>query len=285
MVASAEKTSEHPLGEAIVKEAEQNKMSFLHVTKFASIPGLGIEANIDNKNLLIGNQKLMVEKNIDFSKYKIDIDNLANQGKTPMLVAIDSMPSGIIAVADTVKQSSKSAITALKKLGIEVAMLTGDNSKTAKAIAYIVGVDRVLSEVLPHQKSNEVKRLQQEKKIVAMVGDGINDAPALAQADVGIAIGQGTDIAIESADVVLMKSDLKDVSTAIYLSKRTIRNVKQNLFWAFGYNVVGIPIAMGIWYLFGGPLMNPVIAALAMSLSSVSVITNALRLKRFKPLL
>ena len=207
---------------------------------------------------------------------------LAKEGKTPMYIAIDNKIAGIIAVADTVKENSKRAIELLHEMGIKVAMITGDNRRTAEAIAKQVNIDIVLADVLPEDKANEVKKLQSEGKKVAMVGDGINDAPALAQADIGIAIGSGTDVAMESADIVLMKSDLLDVTTAIQLSKATIKNIKQNLFWAFGYNTLGIPIAMGILHIFGGPLLNPMIAGAAMSLSSVSVVTNALRLKRFK---
>ncbi|MEG0137308.1 MAG: HAD-IC family P-type ATPase, partial [Cetobacterium sp.] len=209
-------------------------------------------------------------------------DELATQGKTPMYIAIDNELAGIIAVADVVKESSKKAIEKLHSMGIKVAMVTGDNKKTADAIARDVGIDIVLAEVLPQDKSNEVKKLQQKDKFVAMVGDGINDAPALAQSNIGIAIGNGTDVAIESADIVLMRSDLMDVSTAIKLSKETIKNIKQNLFWAFAYNAIGIPIAAGGLYIFGGPLLNPMLAAATMSLSSVSVISNALRLKGFK---
>ncbi|MEG2058101.1 MAG: metal-transporting ATPase, partial [Romboutsia sp.] len=210
-------------------------------------------------------------------------NRLAEEGKTPMYIAIDQKIAGVIAVADTIKKNSKKAIEVLHRMGIEVAMITGDNERTAYAIANQVGIDRVFAEVLPKDKATEVKRLQNEGKKVAMVGDGINDAPALAQADIGIAIGSGTDVAIESADIVLMRSDLMDVSTAIKLSRETIKNIKQNLFWAFGYNILGIPIAMGILHIFGGPLLSPMIAGAAMSISSVSVLTNALRLKRFKP--
>jgi Cu+-exporting ATPase len=240
----------------------------------------------------------MDDRNIDLAELQADSDRLAGEGKTPMFASISGKIAGIVAVADVVKPSSKAAIEALHRMGIEVAMITGDNKKTAAAIAKQVGIDRVLSEVLPEDKSAEVKKLQElqphgnKKKLfskeadhryVAMVGDGINDAPALAQADIGIAIGSGTDVAIESADIVLMRSDLMDVPTAINLSKRTIRNIKQNLFWAFGYNTLGIPVAAGLLYLLGGPLLNPIFAAAAMSMSSVSVLSNALRLKNFKP--
>ncbi len=210
-------------------------------------------------------------------------DKLGTEGKTPMFMAVDGRYAGIIAVADVVKESSSKAIAALHAMGIEVAMITGDSARTAEAIARQVGIDRVLAEVLPQDKAAEVRKLQSEGRIVAMVGDGINDAPALAQSDVGIAIGSGTDVAMESADVVLMRSDLMDVPTAIKLSKSVIRNIRQNLFWAFGYNVLGIPVAAGLLFAFGGPLLNPIIAAAAMSMSSLSVLTNALRLKRFKP--
>ena len=225
----------------------------------------------------------MDSRAISMKDLDYESDRLAGEGKTPMYIAMDNKLSGIIAVADVVKESSAKAIKKLQSMGIEVAMITGDNRKTAEAIAKQVGITRVLAEVLPQDKSNEVKKLQAEGKKVSMVGDGINDAPALAQADIGIAIGSGTDVAMESADIVLMRSDLMDVPTAIQLSRSTIRNIKQNLFWAFGYNVLGIPIAAGILYLFGGPLLNPIFAAAAMSMSSVSVLTNALRLKRFKP--
>ncbi|KLO22456.1 MULTISPECIES: heavy metal translocating P-type ATPase [unclassified Marinitoga] len=282
IAASAEKGSEHPLGEAIVKAAEEKNLKLKKINKFMAIPGHGIEVEIDKMNIYLGNLKLMKDKNIEISLNE-EANKLAHEGKTPMFIAINGILEGIIAVADTVKPSSASAIEKLHKMGIKVAMITGDNRKTAEAIARQVGIDIVLAEVLPQDKANEVKKLQQNGDIVAMVGDGINDAPALAQADVGIAIGSGTDVAMESADIILMKSDLEDVVTAIQLSKATIRNIKENLFWAFGYNTAGIPIAAGLLHVFGGPLLSPMIAAAAMSFSSVSVLLNALRLKTFKP--
>lgn len=280
--ASAEKASEHPLGQAIVQGAREKGWELFQADDFEAIAGRGIQARINGQAVLAGNRKLMDEQGISLAALEADSDKLAGEGKTPMYVAFDHKLAGIIAVADVVKGSSRAAIDSLHKMGIEVAMITGDNQKTAVAIARQVGIDRVLAEVLPQDKSNEVKKLQAEGRKVAMVGDGINDAPALAQADIGIAIGSGTDVAMESADIVLMRSDLMDVPAAIELSKKTIRNIKQNLFWAFGYNTVGIPIAAGVLHLFGGPLLNPIFAAAAMSLSSVSVVTNALRLKGFK---
>ena len=282
LAASAEKGSEHPLGEAIVREAEDRSLEFKSLEHFKAVPGHGIEVTIEGKDILLGNKKLMIENNINIESLHVESDRLATEGKTPMYIAINNKLSGIIAVADTVKENSKAAIEELKKMNVNVAMITGDNKKTAEAIAKSVGIDIVLAEVLPEDKANEVKKLQGQNRKVAMVGDGINDAPALVQADVGIAIGSGTDVAIESADIVLMKSDLKDVVTAIRLSKATIKNIKENLFWAFGYNVLGIPVAMGVLHIFGGPLLNPMIAAAAMSFSSVSVLLNALRLKKFK---
>ena len=301
LAASAEKGSEHPVGQAIVQEAEKRGLSLFPVTEFKSIPGRGIEAIIEitiktgssNGNfplpaqksplpILIGNRKLMDEHSISLLALESDSARLAGEGKTPMYVSFAGKLAGIVAVADVVKTNSCKAIERLHKMGIEVAMITGDNEKTAAAIAKQVGINRVLAEVLPQDKSKEVKKLQNEGRKVAMVGDGINDAPALVQADVGIAIGSGTDVAMESADIVLMHSDLMDVPTAINLSKRTIRTIKQNLFWAFAYNTLGIPVAAGLLFLFGGPLMNPMFAAAAMSLSSVTVVSNALRLKRFK---
>ena len=282
LAASAEKGSEHPLGEAIVKQAEEEQLEFKVLQNFKAIPGYGIEVTIEGEQVLLGNEKLMMQRQIALDALKKDSDQLAAEGKTPMYMAIQDTLVGIIAVADTVKPSSEKAIRTLQKMGIEVAMITGDNKKTAEAIAKQVGIDLVLAEVLPEDKANEVKKLQKNGKKVAMVGDGINDAPALAQADIGMAIGSGTDVAIESADIVLMRSDLMDVPAAIKLSQATIRTIKQNLFWAFAYNVLGIPVAMGVLHLFGGPLMNPMIAAAAMSFSSVSVLLNALRLRKFK---
>ncbi len=282
LTASAEKGSEHPLGQAIVRGAQDKGLMLTTAQEFLSLTGRGIQATIDGQTVLAGNRKLMEEHGIALVTMETDGDRLAAEGKTPMYVAVNQALYGIVAVADVVKQSSRGAIRQLHDMGIEVAMITGDNQKTAAAIAKQVGIDRVLAEVLPQDKSGEVKKLQAQGRRVAMVGDGINDAPALAQADIGVAIGSGTDVAMESADIVLMRSDLMDVPTAILLSKKTIRNIKQNLFWAFGYNVIGIPIAAGLLYLFGGPLLNPMFAAAAMSLSSVSVLTNALRLKRFK---
>lgn len=281
IAATAEKGSEHPLGEAIVREAEERNISLLNIKEFYAIPGHGIEVTLEDDKILLGNEKLMNDRNIEVT-LKDESIQLANEGKTPMFIAINDRLEGIIAVADVVKENSKEAIKRLHDMGVQVAMITGDNRRTAEAIAKQVGIDIVLAEVLPEDKANEVKKLQEEGKKVAMVGDGINDAPALAMADIGIAIGSGTDVAMESADIVLMKSDLLDVVTAIKLSKSTIRNIKQNLFWAFAYNSAGIPLAAGLFYAFDGPLLNPMFAAAAMSMSSVSVVTNALRLRRFK---
>ena len=283
LAASAEKGSEHPLGQAIVRRAEQEKLEFQNIESFEAIPGHGIKVKINQLSILLGNQKLIRENNIELNEFEKISDDLADQGKTPMFIAVEGRFAGIIAVADVVKPNSARAIQKLNKMGIQTVMITGDNKKTAAAIAKQVCIDRVLSEVLPQDKASEVKKIQSEGRIVAMVGDGINDAPALVQANVGIAIGSGTDVAMESADIVLMRSDLMEVPTAIQLSKSTIRNIKQNLFWAFAYNVLGIPLAAGALYLFEGPVLNPVFAAAAMSLSSVSVLTNALRLKSFKP--
>ena len=282
LAASSEKSSEHPLGEAILNEGRNKNLKLKKIDKFNAIAGQGIDVVIENKNILLGNRKLMIDQNIDITIFNDKVEDLSNQGKTPMYIAINKEIKGIIAVADVVKVSSKKAIETLHKMGIKTVMITGDNENTAKAIAKEVGIDNVLAEVLPKDKAKSIKKLQDKNKKVAMVGDGINDAPALAKADIGIAIGSGSDVAIESGDIVLIRSDLMDVSKAIKLSKATIRNIKQNLFWAFAYNVLGIPVAMGVLHIFGGPLLNPMIAAAAMSLSSISVLLNALRLKNFK---
>lgn len=281
--ASGETGSEHPLGEAIVQKSKEENMTLAKPDHFEAIPGHGIRVEIEGKDMYIGNRKLMLEQKIDLSSMEKESDRLADEGKTPMYLSVDGKLAGIIAVADTLKENSMKAVKELRRRGVEVIMITGDNKRTAKAIGKQVGIDSVLSEVLPEDKAEEVKKLQEAGKKVAMVGDGINDAPALAQADVGIAVGSGTDVAIESADIVLMRNDLTAVLTAIDLSHATLRNIKQNLFWAFAYNLVGIPVAMGLLYIFGGPLMSPMIAAVAMSFSSVSVLLNALRLRRFKP--
>jgi Cu+-exporting ATPase len=281
--ASAEKGSEHPLGEAIVNRAKEENIPLISPKDFRAIAGHGIEVTIDGRSLLMGNAKLMKDRGIPLNGLGKTAEDLSNEGKTPMFVAIDQKPAGIIAVADTLKESSKEAVDALHKMGIEVAMITGDSRRTAEAIARQIGIDRVLSEVLPEDKASEVKKLQAEGKKVGMVGDGINDAPALAQADVGIAIGTGTDVAMESSDITLISGDLKGIVTAIALSKATIRNIKQNLFWAFAYNTILIPVAAGVLFPFLGILLNPIYAAAAMGLSSVTVVSNALRLRRFKP--
>lgn len=285
LAASAEKGSEHPLGEAIVTQAETDGLRLTELSRFEAIPGQGLLAQVDGHTLYFGNKKLMTEQRFAIDGLEEKANHLADQGKTPMYLAVDGIIEGVIAVADTLKENSIKTIEALHNQGIEIAMITGDNTRTANAIAREINIDYVLSDVLPQDKAYEVKKLQDGHKKVVMVGDGINDAPALAQADVGMAIGSGTDIAVESADVVLMRSDIKEVLTAIELSKDTLKNIKQNLFWAFAYNVVGIPVAMGALYLFGGPLLNPAFAAAAMSFSSVSVLLNALRLKNFEPTL
>ncbi len=283
LAASLERGSEHPLGEAIVKGAEAKSLSLSDAQNFQAIAGHGVKGLIEGKDVMLGNEKLMVDQNIE-AKGLLDIAaTLAPQGKTPMFVAIDGKAAGVIAVADTVKPDSKAAVKALQDLNIEVIMLTGDNKLTAEAIAKEVGVDKVLAEVLPDQKAHEVQKLQSEGKIVAMVGDGINDAPALAIADVGLAIGTGTDVAIEASDITLIKGSLMGVVTAIEISRATMRNVRQNLLGAFGYNFLGVPVAMGVFYPFFGILLSPIIAGAAMAFSSVSVATNANRLRFFKP--
>jgi len=282
LAASLEVASEHPLGEAIVAKAKEQGAAFDEVTNFEAIPGFGIKGHVGETLVFLGNEKWMRENGLANVEMNEKANHFAEQGKTPLYIGYNDAVQGLIVVADTVKESSARAIQTLHEMGIQVAMMTGDHERTAQAIAAEVGIDRVFSEVLPQDKANYVSKLQEEGYIVAMVGDGINDAPALAQAQVGIAIGTGTDVAIESADAVLMKSDLMDVPAMLKLSRATIRNIKENLFWAFAYNVIGIPFAMGVLHLFGGPLLNPMIAGAAMSFSSVSVVLNALRLKRWK---
>ena len=279
---SAEQGSEHPLGKAILRAAEEQGLDLVEVSGFRALPGLGLEAHLEGQLVRVGNQKMMSKSIVLSEDDQTVAQVLANDGKTPMFVALGESLLGIIAVADTVKPDSRAAIDELHKMGIRVAMVTGDNRRTAEAIGCAMGLDEVFSEVLPDQKAGIVSLLKDQGRFVAMVGDGINDAPALASADVGIAIGTGTDVAIASADIVLMRSTLMDVPAAVDLSKKTMRNIRQNLFWAFAYNVIGIPIAMGLLHLFGGPLLNPMIAGAAMSMSSVSVVTNALRLRGYR---
>jgi Cu+-exporting ATPase len=298
LAASAERGSEHPLGEAIVNASRDRGLVLVDMGGFNAIPGQGIEAAVDGRTLLMGNIKLMQDRHFALDGLEARAEGLSHEGKTPMFLAIDGRAAGLIAVADTLKPESKAAVRELRRLGLEAVMLTGDNKRTAEAIAREVGIDRVLAEVLPEHKAREVKRLQEEGKVVAMVGDGINDAPALAQADVGIAIGTGTDIAMEAADITLMSGDLRGVVTAISLSKRTLRTIRQNLFWAFAYNVALIPVAAGVLYFVFGQsgtpaglrfffgdygFLNPMLAALAMASSSVTVVSNSLRLRGYKP--
>ncbi|MBI3457252.1 MAG: copper-translocating P-type ATPase [Candidatus Rokubacteria bacterium] len=282
--ASAERGSEHPLGEAIVTRARAEGLELAGPDEFLAIPGHGIRARVEGHRLLLGNAKLMTDERVELDGLAKEAEWLADEGKTPMFVAVDGRVVGTIAVADTLKPHSREAVAAFRRLGLEVAMITGDNRRTAEAIARQVGIDRVLAEVLPQDKANEVKRLQHEGRVVAMVGDGINDAPALAQADVGIAIGTGTDVAMEASDITLITGDLRGVATAIALSKRTVRTMKENFFWAFVYNTVLIPVAAGVLYPVAGVLMSPIFAGAAMALSSVSVVSNSLRLRRFRAL-
>ena len=282
LAASLEKGSEHSLAEAIVKKAEESRLTLDKVTKFQAIAGHGVQGLIGDQKIYFGNRRLMDREKITYKKVLEQITQLENEGKTVMLLAVNSKLEGLIGVADTVKDTAKSGVEALQKRGIEVVMITGDNERTAKAIADKLGIKRVLAEVLPDQKEAEVKKLQVEGKRVAMVGDGINDAPALATADIGIAMGTGTDVAIEAADITLINKDLKTVASAIELSKKTMRTIRINLFWAFGYNIILIPVAMGVLYPFFGILLNPIFASVAMASSSISVVSNSLLLKRYR---
>ena len=282
LAGSIEKGSEHSLAEAIVKEAETKKLVLLKVEKFEAVPGHGVSGYIDDKKIVFGNKRFMDKELIDISSTINKISEMENSGKTVMMIGSENKLIGLIAVADIVKESAKEGLAAIQKLGIEVVMITGDNQRTANAIGQKLGINRILAEVLPDQKEAEVKKIQAEGKVVAMVGDGINDAPALAAADVGIAMGNGTDVAIEAADITLINKDLKSVATAIVLSKKTMKTIRQNLFWAFGYNVILIPVAMGALYPLFHILLNPIFASVAMATSSISVVGNSLRLKTKK---
>jgi len=283
LVGSAERWSEHPIGEAIVERARGTGAVLTDPSAFEAIPGYGVEATVDGHRVVAGNLALMARHGISLDGLAAGVDALAAEGKTPMLTAVDGRPAGLIGVADTLKPFSREVVAALQKMGLQVIMLTGDNRRTAEAIARQVGLDRVLAEVKPDEKAAHVEALQREGHVVAMVGDGINDAPALARADLGIAIGAGTDVAIESAGIVLIGEDLRGVLSAISLSRRTMRTIRQNLFWAFAYNVALIPVAAGVLYPFTGMLLSPVLAALAMAASSVSVVSNSLRLRAYRP--
>lgn len=282
LAASIEKGSEHSLAEAIVKYADEQNVKTDSVSKFQAIAGHGVEGVIGGKKVYFGNRRLMDREKVDYENITEQISKLETEGKTVMMISVDNKLAGLVAVADTIKDTAKEGVAALKKKGIEVVMITGDNQRTANAIAKKLGIERVLAEVLPDQKEAEVRKLQAEGKKVAMVGDGINDAPALAAADIGIAMGTGTDVAIEAADITLINKDLRSVASAIELSKKTMRTIKMNLFWAFGYNVILIPVAMGVLYPFFGILLNPIFASVAMATSSISVVSNSLLLRRVK---
>jgi len=284
LAAAAEKRSEHPLGEAILRRAQERNLVYGEAREFQAIEGRGVEAVVDGEKVLLGNSQLMSDRGVEFRAGDVEkaVGDLSDGGKTVVYAAVDGKLAGLLAVADTLKEGAVEAVAELRKLGLEVVMLTGDNRRTAEAIASQAGITRVLSEVLPENKVQEIVNLQSEGRRVAMVGDGINDAPALAQADVGIAIGTGTDIAMEASDITLIRDDLRAVAKAIALSQKTLTIIKQNLFWAFFYNVVGIPVAAGLLYPFFGLLLNPIIAAAAMAFSSVSVVSNSLRLRRFR---
>jgi len=282
LAASAEKGSEHPLGEAIVRAATEKGLALEDPRDFEAIPGHGIRARVGPRAVLLGNRKLLAQAGVRADSAEEAVVRLEEEGKTAMLLAVDGRLAGVVAVADTLKDHSKAAVSALQGMGIEVVMLTGDNRRTAAAIARQAGVGSVISEVLPGQKAEKIKELQAQGKIVAMVGDGINDAPALAQSDVGIALGSGTDVAMEAGGIVLIKDDLRDVVASIQLSRRTVKKIRQNLFWAFAYNTALIPVAAGI-LAFAGVLLDPILAGAAMGFSSVSVVMNSMTLRRFRP--
>jgi len=283
LAASAERGSEHPLGAAIVAGAKSRGVRLAIAESFTAVPGHGIDARVDGRAILLGNAKQLRDRDIDTGALDGQAREVAAMGRTPVFAAVDGQLSGLFVIADPVKAGARQAVEALERLGIDVVMLTGDNRATADAVAAEVGIERVLADVLPGGKADEIERLQAGGRVVAMVGDGINDAPALARADVGIAIGTGTDVAMEASDITLIRGNLHGVVSAIELSRATIRTIRQNLFWAFAYNVVGIPVAAGVLYPFTGLLLSPVLASAAMSLSSVSVVLNSLRLRRFKP--
>ncbi len=283
MVASVENNSSHPLAEAIVKKAREKKVKLVTVKNFNTLSGKGVVAAVDGKEMIIGNRILFTEKNISFQKFEQKIVQLESEGKTVLLIGLDKNLIGLIAIADTLKETTKAAISAFKNMGLKVVMITGDNLRAASAVGKQIGIDTVLAEVLPQDKASEVKKLQEKGEVVAFVGDGINDAPALAQADVGIAIGSGTDVAVESGEIVLVRDDLLDAVGAVQLSKKVMTRIKQNIFWAFAYNTALIPIAAGVLYPFFGITFRPELAGLAMAMSSVTVITLSLLLKGYIP--
>jgi Cu+-exporting ATPase len=283
LVASLEKASEHPLADAIVQAATQRAVPLVSAAELEALPGLGAEGRVSGRDVLVGNAALMSGRGIDISTFAEPSERLAAEGKTLVYASVDGQLAGLFAIADPGRPTSRALVERLRRIGIEVAMLTGDSPRSAGAVARSAAIDRVVAGVLPAGKVDEIKRLQESGRVVAMVGDGINDAPALAQADVGIAMGSGTDIAIEASDVTLLRGDLGGVATAIQLSRRTMRTMKENLFWALVYNVIGIPVAAGVLYPAFGILLSPILASAAMALSSVSVVSNSLRLRNFRP--
>jgi Cu+-exporting ATPase len=283
LAASAEKNSEHPLGEAIVRAAAERGLAVNEPEAFDALPGRGVEATVIGRRVLLGNRQLMAERSVDVAALVADAERLEGEGKTVMFVAADGAPAGLVAVADTLKETSSRAVRELRRMGLEVVMLTGDNQRTALAIASQLGIERVLAEVAPGEKAAEVRRLQAEGRKVAMVGDGVNDAPALAQADAGVAIGSGTDVARETGGVILVRDDVLDVAAAAQIARRTMRLVRQNLLWAFGYNAAAIPLGAGLLYPFTSQIVSPELAALLMAMSSFSVTMNTLRMHGYRP--